>query len=163
MAAHTAIIGVGSPLAGDDAVGLAVIEALRARSDIPPDVDIIDGGTDGLGLVPVLERYARVIVVDAVPMGLRAGTVRRFTWAEVRPRADAHALSLHQHGLTEALALAEVLGVLPPTLIVYGVQPARAEFGQPLSAAVARAVPLVVENLLHEVRSNENVAKDTDR
>ena len=76
MAAHTAIIGVGSPLAGDDAVGLAVVEALRARSDIPPDVDIIDGGTDGLGLVPVLERYARVIVVDAVLMGVRTVPAR---------------------------------------------------------------------------------------
>ncbi len=163
MAAYTAIIGVGSPLAGDDAVGLVALERLRARQDLPPNVDIIDGGTDGLGLIPVLERYARVMVVDAVPMGLPAGAIRRFTWDEVRPRANAHALSLHQHGLTEALALAEVLGVLPRTLIIYGVQPRDTAFGQPLSAPVARVVPRLLENLLHEVRSNDDGSENFDR
>ena len=163
MAAHTAIIGVGSPLAGDDAVGIVAVERLRARHDLPSGVDVIDGGTDGLGLIPVLERYARVVLIDAVPMGAPAGTVRRFTWAEVRPRADGRALSLHQHGLTEALALAEVLGALPPELVIYGVQPANTAFGQLLSEPVARAVPRLLENLLREVRSYDDDAEDIDR
>ncbi len=163
MEAHTAIIGVGSPLAGDDAVGIVAVQRLRAHPDLPPHVDVIDGGTDGLGLIPVLERYARVVLVDAVPMGAPAGAVRRFTWADVRPHANGRALSLHQHGLTEALMLAETLDMLPHTLIIYGVQPHNTQFGQPLSEPVARAVPHLLENLLHEVRSNDDGSEDFDR
>ena len=45
---HTLILGLGNPLRGDDGVGTAVIANLRNHPDLPPDVDLVDGGTAGL-------------------------------------------------------------------------------------------------------------------
>lgn len=155
MSGDTLILGVGNPLMGDDALGVIAVQMIRTRADLPPDVTVFDGGTDGLGLIPVIERYRRVIVVDAVPMNEPPGTIRRFTWNEVRLVAQDGVISLHHAGLTEALALAEALGNLPPEVVFYGVQPQNKEWDDPLSEAVERALPMLLDALIHEVRSNE--------
>ncbi len=147
------ILGVGTPLMGDDVVGLLVIQQLQERDDLPPTVTVVDGGTEGLGLIPLLEAYQRVIIVDAAMMGLPAGTVRRFTWEDVRAVQQNTPLSLHQSDLTETLLLAEVLNCLPPNTVIFGVQPQHIDWDQPVSEAVLEAIPAVVEALLREIRS----------
>ncbi len=157
-AAQTLILGVGSPLRGDDAIGILAVQALRERGDLPPGVDVFDGGTDGLGLIPVLEAYPRVIVVDAVEMGLPPGTLRRFTWEDVRVNGRMGGLSLHESDLGAALSLAEALGSLPRQLVFFGVQPHDTAWDAPLSPAVACALPRLVQARLHEVGSETTMA-----
>lgn len=154
-APRTLVLGVGNLLMGDDAVGIRAIEALRAVPDLPPTVDLVDGGTDGLGLIPVLEQYRRAIIIDAVPMGAAPGTVRRFTWQDVRLQGQDRALSLHQSDLTDALLLAETLECLPADLVIIGVQPQRAEWDTPLSPAVAAALPALVRAVIVELSASD--------
>ncbi len=151
----TLILGVGNPLMADDGIGVLTVQHLLARTDLPPHVTVADGGTDGLGLIPLMEPYRRVIVVDAVPMDLPAGTIRRFTWQEARFLSHASTLSLHQSDLTDALVLAETLDCLPPEVVIYGVQPHNTGWDQPMSEAVARALPALMDALINEVRSDD--------
>ncbi len=151
----TLILGVGNPLMGDDALGILVIEQLRGRTDLPPQVDVIDGGTEGIGLVPVLQEYRRAILVDAVLMDEPPGTIRRFTWQELRLTAGKTPLSLHYSGLSDALLLAEALNSLPAEVVIYGVQPHNKEWDQPISVPVQRALPVLIDALMHEVRSDD--------
>ncbi|MBN1680863.1 MAG: hydrogenase maturation protease [Anaerolineae bacterium] len=153
---HTLILGVGSLLMGDDALGVLAVQRLKTHPDLPPDVTVIDGGTDGLGLIPLMENYQRVILVDAVNMGLAAGTLRRFTWGDARFLAHDRALSLHQTDLNDALVLADALGVLPPEVVFYGVQPHNTHWDQPLSLAVERTLPALLDALINEVRSEKS-------
>lgn len=149
----TLILGVGNPLMGDDGVGVVAVQRLLAGADLPPSVAVMDGGTAGLGLIPLIEGYRRVVFVDAVLMGESPGTVRRFEWSEARVAGREQPLSLHQSDLADALTLAEALGSLPPEVIIFGVQPQHTDWDQPLSEAVARALPGLVDALLAEVRS----------
>lgn len=149
----TLILGTGNPLMGDDAVGVIAVQRLREHPALPPGVDVVDGGTDGLGLIPLMELYGRVILVDAVPMGLSPGAIRRFTWDDARLVGHGRSLSLHQTDLTDALLLAETLGCLPPEVVFYGVQPHTMEWDQSLSPAVERALSPLIEALIAEVRS----------
>jgi hydrogenase maturation protease len=150
----TLILGVGSPLRGDDALGVLAVQRLR-QHDLPPGVDVVDGGTGGIGLIPVMESYRRVILVDAVSMGLPAGTIRRLAWQEVRLVAHEQPLSLHQSDLADALALAEALGCLPAEVVIYGVQPHNMDWDQPVSRPVECALPSLVQALISEVRSEK--------
>lgn len=149
----TLVLGVGNPLMGDDGVGVLAVQLLLARPDLPPGVAAVDGGTAGLGLIPLIAGYRRLILVDAVLMGEPPGAVRRFEWREARVAGHERPLSLHQSDLADALALAEVLGSLPAEVIVFGVQPQHTDWDQPLSEAVARALPDLVDALIAEVRS----------
>jgi hydrogenase maturation protease len=60
-------------------------------------------------------------------------------------------LSLHQIGLGEVLALAEVLEMAPAELVIIGIQPGRIEAGGGLSAEVEAAIPQVVGEVLEEL------------
>jgi hydrogenase maturation protease len=155
MPEHTLILGVGNPLYGDDAVGVLAVQELQKRSDLPPHVTVVDGGTEGIGLIPLMESYHRVILVDAVPMGEPPATIRRFIWEEARLIGHERLLSLHQSDLTDALLLAEALNCLPRKLVIYGVQPHNIGWDQPLSPEVQHALPGLVATLIDEVRRDD--------
>jgi len=144
------IICLGNPLMGDDGVGIAVYEVLRQKT-LPEGVALVEAGTIGLGLLHLLEGAGRVILVDAVEMGLVPGTVRRFTPEQVRVIGDPVA-SLHQSGVAQALLLGEEMGLLPKELILFGIQPQHIERRQGLSAPVELAVSEVVSQVAGEFR-----------
>ncbi len=143
------ILGLGNPLQGDDGLGPRVVEAL-ARRALPPDVEVMDGGTPGVGLLNLLEGRRRVILVDAAEMGRAPGSVARFRPGEATLRDSAGGLSLHRSGVAEALALAGALGLALPELVVFGVQPARVGWGHDLSPEVQAVVPSVVDAVSRE-------------
>jgi hydrogenase maturation protease len=68
------------------------------------------------------------------------------------PRAFASKLSVHQMGVQELLAVAELMGHLPQELVVWGVQPECTEMGTELTATVAAALEPVVAGVLEELR-----------
>jgi hydrogenase maturation protease len=140
----TAVVGLGNPLLTDDGVGLVLLEQLRARGPWQPDVELVDGGTWGLSLLPVLADHARVLVLDAIRAGEPAGTLLRGRGADL-PRLYAHPLSPHQIDLVEVLAAAELVGEVPDELVVLGVQPLSTDgpavgLTEPVAATVPRAL-----------------------
>lgn len=144
------ILGLGNPLQADDGVGCRVIEALEGW-ELPPDVEALDGGTPGIGLLHLLEGCRRAIIVDAAEMGLPPGTIVRFRPDEVTLTGSAGRFSLHRTAVADALALAEALGEPLPEMVFYGVQPGRIGWGETLSPEVAAAVPQLVQAILREV------------
>jgi hydrogenase maturation protease len=147
----TVILGLGNALRGDDGVGPAVIEWLD-RQGLPSGVETIDGGTSGLDIVSILMGRERAIIVDAADIGQAAGRWVRFTPNEARLQANAMSLSLHSAGLAEALALGAALNVLPPTVIIYGVQPQTLDWVAQLSNEVQAAVVEVGQAILRELK-----------
>ena len=135
----TAVIGLGNPLLTDDGVGLELLEALRADGWV--DVDLVDGGTWGLSLLPTLADADRVLVLDAVRSGNVPGTVVRGSNDDI-PRLYRYPLSPHQIDLSEVLAAAEMSGGLPEHVEVIGVEPASTDGPcVELTEAVAASVP----------------------
>jgi hydrogenase maturation protease len=131
-------------------VGARVVQELQARA-FPGDVEVVDGGTLGLGIVPLLEGRRRVIMVDAAEMGEAPGEFARFKLDEARLLGEDQYLSVHSAGPREALLLAQALKMLPQEVIIYGVQPANVEWDSTLSPQVQAALPKLVEAVLAEV------------
>ncbi len=133
------VIGLGNPLMADDGLGLAALERLRREWEMPPSVCLVDGGTWGMNLLPLIEDAEQVILLDAIDAGRPAGTPVTLERSEV-PRYFGHKLSPHQVDLREVLALAELRGNLPAELVAIGLQPARVEMATGLSREVAAGV-----------------------
>ena len=72
--------------------------------------------------------YEVITIVDALDMRGTAGEIFRIEGEEV-PRAFASKLSVHQMGLQDLLAVAELQGHVPTSLVVWGVQPECIEMG----------------------------------
>ncbi|RKX92256.1 MAG: hypothetical protein DRP59_05895 [Spirochaetes bacterium] len=145
------ILGVGNPLRRDDGIGITVVKKLqelkKAGTSPLSRVVIIDGGTDGLGLMEFLKVYKNVILIDAVEMGLPPGTVKQFTPNEAVFKIKEDSLSTHGFGIAELITLSRELGIIPGITII-GVQPEDSGYGEGLSPAVNQAVDLVCKKVL---------------
>jgi hydrogenase maturation protease len=151
------ILGLGNPLCGDDGVGPVAVRMLQER-DLPAGVEVLDGGTAGLGLLSLIADRQHVLVVDAVEMGRPAGTVARMPLDEASLVTAQGALSPHQLGLAEVLELAGRLGMALPRVVILAVQPASLSWEQKLSQPVQESMPALVEAVLEEL---DAVGRDT--
>ena len=150
------IIGLGSPLRGDDGVGVRVVEALAERT-LPAGVEVVDGGAQGLGLVSLMEGRRRVVFVDAADVGQAPGQFVRFTFDDVRSGrvrllGDEHSISVHAAGLRDALLLAQALDCLPEETVIFGIQPGNLAWEEDLSPQVEAILPRLVEIVLAEAK-----------
>ena len=141
--ARTVVLGLGNPLMGDDGLGLAVLGRLRDEWDLPGSVELVDGGTWGMNLLPLIEDAPELVLVDAIRTGAPAGTVVELD-RERLPRYLTHKLSPHQVDLKEVLALAEFRGTLPSRTVAIGAEPAEVELSLELTPALQEAAEAVV-------------------
>lgn len=132
---RTVVIGLGNPLMADDGLGLAALDYLRAAWRVPPEVDLVDGGTWGMNLLPLIEDSARVLLLDAIHAGAAPGTLHSLSRSRI-PKYLATKVSPHQVDLADVLALAELRGSLPDDTVAVGLEPARVEMSNELSDVV---------------------------
>lgn len=140
-----AVLGLGNLLQGDEALGGRVVALLRERDDVlaalpdPAVVELLDGGTVGLGLVPYLVGLDGLVVVDIVDAAAEPGTIVDLDGADVM--AHEPVMGVHDLGAEELLGALLFMDALPRRVRVVGVQPAAITLGTELSAPVAAAVP----------------------
>ena len=140
---QVAVIGIGNPLYGDDGFGVRVIEELN-KTSLPGGVDVIDGGSLGVGLLEFLKTYPAVILLDAADMGLAPGTLNVFKPEEVRSLERGHSLSLHSTDILAVIELAEVLEEEIGDIHIIAVQPRPVCLGHGLSEEVEKAIPAAI-------------------
>jgi hydrogenase maturation protease len=143
------VIACGNPYMGNDGVGHAVMEALSARY---PELDIVDGGLGGFGLIPLMEDCDRVVIVDATTGMGAPGEVQVFH--EVPPSA-VFPMSLHDFGIAETLALAREVGIMAEVVIV-GIEGGEIEaFSDEMTPEVRAAVPAACDAVVRAVREGD--------
>lgn len=143
------ILGVGNLLMSDEGVGVHVAQKMT-EMDFPPEVEVLEGGTDGFGLMHVLLQADRVILVDAVKGGGEPGSIYRFEIEDCPPFPDIFKTSVHQISILEVINLSGLLGSTPRTTI-FGVEPRCMEMGMELSPEVEAKIPRVIELIKEEV------------
>ena len=131
------VLGIGNLLWADEGFGVRAVEAFNEQYAAPTNVTLMDGGTQGIYLVPHLQAADVLIVFDAIDYGLPPGTLKVVHDRDVPKFMGARKMSLHQTGFQEVLAMAELLGHYPERILLIGVQPAELEdYGGSLRPAV---------------------------
>ncbi|MGD9851161.1 MAG: hydrogenase maturation protease [Nitrospirales bacterium] len=144
------VIGLGNGFRGDDGVGNLVARQLLPYQS--QAISISEGGLAGLNLLDEMKDTHKLILIDAVSSLSESGTIHRFTFPQDRQTFRAvvwstSATSTHGFGLGEALTLADTLGVLPPQVVIYGIELGTVETGGPLSPKVADAIRSVTDRI----------------
>jgi hydrogenase maturation protease len=158
---RTLVIGLGNPLMGDDGFGLAVLARLENRWRLPPEVELVDGGTWGMRLLPLIEEADQVLLLDAIDRGSPPGAPLVLEGEQV-PRQLSLKLSPHQIDLREVLALSAIRGTLPAELAAVGAQPAEVSLGMELSPLLAERVPEVAALAVRVLESWGHACRPTD-
>jgi len=144
------VLGVGNELFTDEGLGCVAARALAAL-DLP-GVEVLDGATLGIALVPAVAGRDAVLILDAtVGRDAAPGDLLVLRGEEV-PANRYVTLSAHQIGVSEALAAAEFAGYTPPRLAAVGMVPVSLETGYGLSPQVRAAMPTLVDTALGVLR-----------
>ncbi len=139
---HSLILGIGNVLWADEGFGVRCIEALAESRSFKGNVTLLDGGTQGLYLLPFLETASHLVVFDAVDYGLEPGTMKIVEGDEVPRFMGAKKMSLHQTGFQDVIATAQLMGYCPKYLLLVGCQPEELEdYGGGLCNVVAARIP----------------------
>jgi len=152
------ILGVGNLLLSDEGVGVHIARTLM-EMDFPPQVRVVEGGTDGFGLMHILLEADRLILIDAIRGGGPPGSIYRFEIEDCPPFPDTYKTSVHQISILEVINLSGLIGSPPRTTII-GVEPKCLEMGMDLSPEIEAKIPRVIQ-LVHEevARSLGNLAE----
>jgi hydrogenase maturation protease len=140
-----AVLGLGNRLESDEALGALVVEQLLAEPQLLaglPDrdsVELIDGGTVGLALLPYLMDLDGLVVVDAINADREPGTLIDMDGASLIRHEQV--MSVHDLGAGELLGALHVLEAWPRRVRVIGLEPLAIELGLELTPPVAAGVP----------------------
>jgi hydrogenase maturation protease len=149
---RTLILGIGNLLWADEGFGVRCVERLAERVSFGPGVHILDGGTQGLYLLPFLEDARNLLVFDAVDYGLPAGMMKIVENEAVPAFMGAKKMSLHQTGFQDVIATARLMGICPERLCLIGVQPKELEdYGGGLRPVVAAQIDPAIDRALDKL------------
>ena len=161
-----AILGLGNRLEQDEALGALVIEKLQTDASLlgslsaPDAVELIDGGTVGLGLMPYLTGLDGLLVVDVINNNRQPGELIDLDGVDVI-RKDV-VMSVHDLGASELLGALYVMEQWPRRVRVIGIEPLVIGLGLDLTPPVAAAFPGLIDELLRylAVWQREDAAAD---
>jgi len=150
------VLGLGNLVHSDDGVGVHAIHQLQRDPRVPASVTLIDGGTQGLSLIPHISGFSRLLVIDAVNAGEAPGTLLRF---------EGRALSglpgkatVHQLGFADLMVAMKLLGEAPEEVVVMGIEPVSTEWGAELTPPVQATLPALLEVVIEQLHSWEGAA-----
>jgi hydrogenase maturation protease len=147
-----AVFGIGNILLSDDGVGVHVLNRLKEEYDLPGYVELIDGGTKGLDLLPLLEDRDKVLIIDAANFKKEPGTIDAVEGDKI-PAFLSTKLSVHQIGLPDLLFAAKLMGVLPSEMCLIGIQPESMATSLEMSEVVKNCMDPLLEKVLDKLKS----------
>jgi len=145
------LIGVGNILLQDEGVGVHAVRAIQEGYEVPAQLEIVDGGTSGLDLLPYIDGRHRVLFVDAVNFGQEPGFIGVLENQEVPALFGAKA-SLHHLGLADVLAVAQLLDVAPREICLIGIQPQTMAPGLELSEVMQGKMAELLARIVAKLR-----------
>ena len=141
------IVGVGNLLLKDEGVGIHVVQRLQ-EMDLPPDVELIDGGTSP-DIVAYVKADDKLIIVDSARAGGEPGTIYRFLPDDLA--ADSETLaSAHELGVAHNLRLMSLAGNEPRETVIIGIEPKEIDWGTELTGELQQRMPKILDTVLKE-------------
>lgn len=143
------IMGIGNMLLGDEGVGVHAIRELE-KIDLPDSVRLLDAGIAFIDAVSHMEGIHKLIVIDAIKGGKKPGTVYHI---QVNP--DSYSCySATLHGVSVLAMMTLLQHKIPDKVSVIGVEPDTINWATDISDTVKKAMPLLMETVLNEIKIN---------
>lgn len=152
ISAHILVLGLGNILLQDEGVGVHIVRKLENDYRFDPHIDIVDGGTMGMDLIPYFDHRKRVIIIDVVNFGKMPGYVQKLKDHEILTTITTK-LSEHQSGLRDILSTLKLMEIEPDKIILFGIQPRSVDMGLKLSSDLQPAIEKVLTLILNTLNN----------
>ncbi len=141
-----AIIGVGNILMKDEGIGVHSLKKLETLK-LPRNIELYEGGTRILDILPSLEGIDLIIIIDAVKSGKKPGAVNLFEVDLSKNGNSKEMVSLHEMDLISSIKFAKQIYDLPEKIIIIGIEPKEVDIGIEMTKEVTKTIPEVIEKV----------------
>ncbi len=151
-AKRVAILGIGSPLRGDDALGLVIIKELKkslSKQKKRMPLKLFSCGITPENYTGEIKKFkpSHILIVDAIDMGKVEGRINI-----IDARKKSANVSFSTHGLPIKMLMDYLTQSLGCRIVSIGIQPKSIEFGLSISSKVNKAIKkisnLIIENII---------------
>lgn len=149
------VLGIGNFMCGDDGIGSIIANDLITELSCP-NVDVIDGGTIGLGLLYLMAEYSDIIIIDSVDCGVEPGEIIKFRIEDLDSLSPGAKISFHQSGVFDLLHNSSLIGSLPDRVAIMGIQIKATAFSAGLSPELKDRFPELKKQIKEEISSYFN-------
>jgi hydrogenase maturation protease len=146
------LMGIGNILLGDEGVGVHAVHQLKERYHFDPPIEIVDGGTLGLDLLPFLEKSDHLLFVDAIDFGKEPGYVGEIDDGNI-PSALQTKLSVHHIGISDLLLAALWMDRKPKKICLIGIQPESLVMSLELSKLIKDKMEELVKRVIAKLET----------
>ena len=132
------IIGIGNVLQKDDGVGVYAATYLNKNYTFSQEIQIINGGVEGIHLLNVLEENDHVVVLDCIQLDDTPASIYAIPAKEI----SGYGLNnggAHEIGILQCMDMMELQGKEIPEAIVIGIVPGEITFAFGLSKELTDA------------------------
>ena len=126
------IIGIGNVLQKDDGLGVYAASYINENYTFSEDIEIINGGVEGIHLFNVLEENNHVVVLDCLQLNDTPASIYAIPAKEI----SGYGLNnggAHEIGILQCMDMMELQGKEIPEAIVIGIIPGEVTFAFGLS------------------------------
>jgi hydrogenase maturation protease len=144
------VLGIGNILLSDEGIGVHAVNALAASHDLPPEVEIIDGGTSAMDCLDQIASVDLLLIADCMRSKKAPGTITRLEGDELNAFFRTK-ISPHQVGLCDVLATLLIHDLQPKRTILIGIEPLSFALGMEPTPEIAAQLPALVAMLATEL------------
>lgn len=142
--ADISVVGIGNIIMQDEGFGVRCAEYLQKITDYPDFVQIIDGGTLGMDLMPYIAGTKKLLFIDAIDVEGNVGDFYQFTGDELNAYFK-NKITIHDVGVNDMLAVLKLTDNPIEEVIVMGIKPEIVSMGLDMTEKVAEKVPEVAQ------------------
>jgi len=147
------LIGIGNVLQKDDGFGVYAATYLNENYTFTKEIEIINGGVEGIHLLNVLEENNHIVVLDCLHLNDEPASIYAIPAEEI----SGYGLNnggAHEIGILQCMDMMELQGKEVPEAIVIGIVPGEVTFEFGLSPELIEAfdgyISVVLQYLVKE-------------
>ncbi len=151
-----AILGVGNILEKDDGVAIYATKYLEENYIFKPNIDIINGGVEGINLLNLFMEYQHIIILDAIEIDDEVGSIYHIPSQELTGYG-LNSGGAHEIGVLQCFDILELMDKNIPESSVVGIIPKVIDVEIGLSDTIYKKFDTYIDTILTIIKK-ENIS-----
>ena len=143
-----AILGVGNILEKDDGIAVYATKYLEKNYAFEPNIDIVNGGVEGINLLNMFMEYKNIIILDAIEIDDEPGSIYHIPSHELTGYG-LNSGGAHEIGVLQCFDILELMDKEVPKSSVLGIIPAIIDVEIALSNLLSKKFDTYIGTLLN--------------
>ena len=149
------LLGLGNYTMGDDSIGLRIVEHI-IQENLDRDFRAIDLSANAMNLLfYCAEETEKIVIVDAVDMGISPGEFRIFSPEDVDSFKPSTGMTTHESDILKVILMGKNLGYTIPPIQILGIQPETMTSVMELSHLLQSRMEVYISTALAAVMETE--------